>query len=162
MKEVKISRRTFLKGTGATVALLSLNSLGFLGGMTGHRFVDGLPGLGRPFLPPASQALLVPPPARLAEDGDRVAFVLQERRGDSGALGGGGTDQQGGENPRCRDDDERRSRWGGAHRDPALVIATVGERITAALDALVAESGAALAEARYARLRAIGEYSTGA
>jgi len=32
MKEVKISRRTFLKGTGATVALLSLNSLGFLGG----------------------------------------------------------------------------------------------------------------------------------
>ncbi len=34
MKEVKISRRAFLKGTGATIALLSLNSLGFLGGNT--------------------------------------------------------------------------------------------------------------------------------
>ncbi len=32
MKEMRISRRTFLKGTSATVALLSLNSLGFLGG----------------------------------------------------------------------------------------------------------------------------------
>ena len=32
MKEMKISRRTFLKGTGATMALLSINSLGFLGG----------------------------------------------------------------------------------------------------------------------------------
>ncbi|MDY6906172.1 MAG: molybdopterin-dependent oxidoreductase [Thermodesulfobacteriota bacterium] len=32
MKEIRISRRAFLKGTGATVALLSLNSLGFLGG----------------------------------------------------------------------------------------------------------------------------------
>ena len=32
MNEIKISRRAFLKGTGATLALLSLNSLGFLGG----------------------------------------------------------------------------------------------------------------------------------
>lgn len=32
MKKIKISRRTFLKGSGAAVALLSLNSLGFLGG----------------------------------------------------------------------------------------------------------------------------------
>ncbi len=32
MKTVKISRRTFLKGAGATVAMLSINSLGFLGG----------------------------------------------------------------------------------------------------------------------------------
>jgi DMSO reductase family type II enzyme molybdopterin subunit len=32
MTEIKISRRTFLKGTGAAVTILSLNSLGFLGG----------------------------------------------------------------------------------------------------------------------------------
>jgi DMSO reductase family type II enzyme molybdopterin subunit len=32
MREIKITRRTFLKGAGATAALLSLNSLGFLGG----------------------------------------------------------------------------------------------------------------------------------
>lgn len=51
---------------------------------------------------------------------------------------------------------------GGAHRDPATVMAAVGERITAALDALVGEDGQALAEARYARLRMIGEYSAGA
>jgi len=51
---------------------------------------------------------------------------------------------------------------GGAHRDPATVIAAVGERITAALDQLADEDGQALVEARYARLRAIGEYSTGA
>ena len=50
---------------------------------------------------------------------------------------------------------------GGAHRDPATVIASVGERITAALDQLADEDGQALVEARYARLRAIGEYSTG-
>lgn len=51
---------------------------------------------------------------------------------------------------------------GGAHRDPATVIAAVGERITAALDVLADEDRQALVEARYARLRAIGEYSTGA
>ncbi len=32
MNTIRISRRAFLKGTGASVALLSLNSLGFLGG----------------------------------------------------------------------------------------------------------------------------------
>lgn len=51
---------------------------------------------------------------------------------------------------------------GGAHRDPAAVIEAVGERITSALDALADRSGEELAEARYERLRAIGEYSTGA
>lgn len=51
---------------------------------------------------------------------------------------------------------------GGAHRDPASVIAMVGERITSALDALEDRSGEELAQARYERLRAIGEYRTGA
>lgn len=51
---------------------------------------------------------------------------------------------------------------GGAHRDPATVMAVLGERITAALDVLSEEDGQTLAEARYARLRTIGEYSAGA
>jgi DMSO reductase family type II enzyme molybdopterin subunit len=34
MDELKISRRTFLKGSGAAVSILSLSSLGFLGGNT--------------------------------------------------------------------------------------------------------------------------------
>ncbi len=50
---------------------------------------------------------------------------------------------------------------GGAHRDPALVIAAVGDRITAALDALAAEDQSGLAARRYERLRAIGVFSAG-
>jgi acetyl-CoA carboxylase carboxyl transferase subunit alpha len=51
---------------------------------------------------------------------------------------------------------------GGAHRDPASVIAAVGGRIGAALDTLAAEDRALLAERRYERLRAIGQFTTGA
>ncbi len=47
---------------------------------------------------------------------------------------------------------------GGAHRDPAPVMAEVGERITAALDVLRQRSADELREQRYERLRAIGEY----
>lgn len=50
---------------------------------------------------------------------------------------------------------------GGAHRDPALVIAAVGERITAALDALGAKDRDTLAQRRYERLRAIGVFNAG-
>ena len=48
---------------------------------------------------------------------------------------------------------------GGAHRDPALVLALVGERISAALDDFARGDRDALRERRYARLRAIGEYA---
>ena len=47
---------------------------------------------------------------------------------------------------------------GGAHRDPAPVIGQIGERIAAALDALVAEEPGALLRKRYERLRAIGVF----
>lgn len=50
---------------------------------------------------------------------------------------------------------------GGAHRDPAPVLADVGLRIGAALDALAAEDRDGLRERRYARLRAIGVYREG-
>lgn len=48
--------------------------------------------------------------------------------------------------------------FGGAHREPASVIAAVGERIAAALDVLASTEAAALTDTRYARLRAIGVY----
>jgi acetyl-CoA carboxylase carboxyl transferase subunit alpha len=48
---------------------------------------------------------------------------------------------------------------GGAHRDPAMVLALVGERIAAALDELAGVDRDALRERRYARLRAIGAYA---
>jgi acetyl-CoA carboxylase carboxyl transferase subunit alpha len=51
---------------------------------------------------------------------------------------------------------------GGAHRDPAAVLAEVGLRISIALETLVAEDPAALAERRYERLRAVGVFATGA
>jgi acetyl-CoA carboxylase carboxyl transferase subunit alpha len=47
---------------------------------------------------------------------------------------------------------------GGAHRDPAPVMAQVGARIVAALEDLSAGPKAALVERRYERLRAIGEF----
>lgn len=50
---------------------------------------------------------------------------------------------------------------GGAHRDPAGVVAEVGVRISSALAALEAEDADARTARRYERLRAIGEYSTG-
>jgi len=50
---------------------------------------------------------------------------------------------------------------GGAHRDPAAVMAEVGKRISVALDTLVAEEPDALAARRYERLRAIGVFSCG-
>jgi acetyl-CoA carboxylase carboxyl transferase subunit alpha len=50
---------------------------------------------------------------------------------------------------------------GGAHRDPAPVMAEVGDRISAALAELGEHSGEALRERRYARLRAIGVYDEG-
>lgn len=50
---------------------------------------------------------------------------------------------------------------GGAHRDPAPVLAAVGERIGAALDALSSETAEDLRGRRYERLRAIGVYSEG-
>ncbi|MDO8847615.1 MAG: acetyl-CoA carboxylase carboxyltransferase subunit alpha [Coriobacteriia bacterium] len=51
---------------------------------------------------------------------------------------------------------------GGAHRDPTAVVIEVGARVSAALESLSAEDSAALAERRYARLRAIGEFADGA
>lgn len=51
---------------------------------------------------------------------------------------------------------------GGAHRDPATVIAEVGHRIGVALDALVSEDREALTARRYEHLRAIGQFTTGA
>lgn len=50
---------------------------------------------------------------------------------------------------------------GGAHRDPAPVIADVGGRITAALDALREKGTDELREGRYGRLRAIGVFNEG-
>ena len=50
---------------------------------------------------------------------------------------------------------------GGAHRDPAAVMAEVAVRVTAALDALSADDGETLAARRYERLRAIGVFSGG-
>ena len=47
---------------------------------------------------------------------------------------------------------------GGAHRDPAAVLAEVGVRVAAALDAFAGTDPAALVERRYERLRAIGEF----
>lgn len=48
---------------------------------------------------------------------------------------------------------------GGAHRDPASVVAAVGEAIGAALDELSGRSAAELVATRYERLRAVGEYA---
>jgi acetyl-CoA carboxylase carboxyl transferase subunit alpha len=48
---------------------------------------------------------------------------------------------------------------GGAHRDPDAVFPLVGAAVTRALDELAARDPAALVEARYARLRAIGVVS---
>ncbi len=48
---------------------------------------------------------------------------------------------------------------GGAHRDPAPVMAEVGMRIGQALDALAGRSAEESRDARYGRLRAIGVYS---
>jgi acetyl-CoA carboxylase carboxyl transferase subunit alpha len=50
---------------------------------------------------------------------------------------------------------------GGAHRDPAPVMAEVGARIAAALGTLAGEEPDALVQSRYERLRAIGVYSEG-
>lgn len=50
---------------------------------------------------------------------------------------------------------------GGAHRDPAPVIAEVGSRITAALDALREKGIDSVREDRYGRLRAIGVFAEG-
>lgn len=50
---------------------------------------------------------------------------------------------------------------GGAHHDPATVMAEVGQRVSDALGALDGESGETLRERRYARLRAIGVFSEG-
>lgn len=50
---------------------------------------------------------------------------------------------------------------GGAHRDPAPVIAEVGQRLAAALDALAGVPEAALLSSRYERLRDVGVYSEG-
>jgi acetyl-CoA carboxylase carboxyl transferase subunit alpha len=51
---------------------------------------------------------------------------------------------------------------GGAHRDPASVLADVGVRVAAALDALAGTDPTTLVERRYERLRAIGEFDQGA
>jgi len=48
---------------------------------------------------------------------------------------------------------------GGAHRDPAAVIASVGERMIAALDALGDTSQDELVRGRYERLRSIGVFA---
>lgn len=48
---------------------------------------------------------------------------------------------------------------GGAHRDPAPVMAEVSERVTAALDVLAQHDPAALRDARYTRLRAAGVFT---
>lgn len=48
---------------------------------------------------------------------------------------------------------------GGAHREPDMVIAEVGLRVGAALDALAGEDPRALVERRYERLRSIGVYN---
>jgi acetyl-CoA carboxylase carboxyl transferase subunit alpha len=50
---------------------------------------------------------------------------------------------------------------GGAHRDPVMVMALVGERIAAALDALAAEEPTVLQQKRYDRLRAVGVFDEG-
>lgn len=50
---------------------------------------------------------------------------------------------------------------GGAHRDPAAVMAAVGERIASALDELGGADPAALVERRYERLRAVGVFAEG-
>jgi acetyl-CoA carboxylase carboxyl transferase subunit alpha len=50
---------------------------------------------------------------------------------------------------------------GGAHREPATVIALVGERIAFALDALSSEEPGSLTQKRYERLRAIGVLDEG-
>lgn len=50
---------------------------------------------------------------------------------------------------------------GGAHRDPAPVIAEVGVRVAAALDALASADAEALVRERYERLRSIGVCSEG-
>lgn len=50
---------------------------------------------------------------------------------------------------------------GGAHRDPAPVIAEVGVRVAAALDALASTDAEALVRERYERLRSIGVCSEG-
>lgn len=50
---------------------------------------------------------------------------------------------------------------GGAHRDPAPVMAEVGHRIGRAIDTLSGHDRDALREARYTRLRAIGVFSEG-
>ncbi|MGV8083011.1 MAG: acetyl-CoA carboxylase carboxyltransferase subunit alpha [Coriobacteriia bacterium] len=49
--------------------------------------------------------------------------------------------------------------FGGAHRDPALVISAVGESISGALDRLTREPVGDVLGRREARLRAIGEYT---
>jgi acetyl-CoA carboxylase carboxyl transferase subunit alpha len=51
---------------------------------------------------------------------------------------------------------------GGAHRDAAPVIAEVGRRISAALDALSGTDSARLQQERYERLRAIGVFDESA
>jgi acetyl-CoA carboxylase carboxyl transferase subunit alpha len=48
---------------------------------------------------------------------------------------------------------------GGAHRDPSAVCASVGGAVARALDELSGLPTAELLERRYARLRAVGEYS---
>ena len=50
---------------------------------------------------------------------------------------------------------------GGAHRDPASVIAAVGARIVSALDAASAEDPAVLQQKRYERIRTIGVFDEG-
>ncbi|MDI6902043.1 MAG: acetyl-CoA carboxylase carboxyltransferase subunit alpha [Anaerosomatales bacterium] len=50
---------------------------------------------------------------------------------------------------------------GGAHREPEVVFARVAEAISRALTELCGSDGAALAEKRYARLRAIGVVAEG-
>lgn len=50
---------------------------------------------------------------------------------------------------------------GGAHRDPATVMAAVGDRIVRTLDDLTGEDATTLLERRYVRLRAVGVFSEG-
>jgi acetyl-CoA carboxylase carboxyl transferase subunit alpha len=50
---------------------------------------------------------------------------------------------------------------GGAHRDPSAVCAAVGSAVARALEELTVLPSDELLEKRYARLRAIGEYSEG-
>jgi acetyl-CoA carboxylase carboxyl transferase subunit alpha len=50
---------------------------------------------------------------------------------------------------------------GGAHRDPDVVYPRVADAITRALDALTGTGGEVLAQRRYERLRAIGEFVEG-